>query len=487
MYRELGIMDGRILQMDKPEKETGRYLIYWMQQAQRVQFNPAFELAVQRSNETGLPLVVLFIFSSVPDANFRHYHFMVQGLWEVATALQDKGIEFYMLAGDPSRVLAPCIDQALEVIGDSGYLHFQKEWRHVVRQSCVNLGCGWTEVETEPLVPIAAASEKEEYTAATLRPKLLKALLNFNESYGEPVYLPKPPSMIKLPKPGFSPLENDFATLESWMVNQVNPARGIEACPDYPGGRKAAWQHLQTFLSEKLPFYASKRNEPSLDIQSGLSPYLHFGQISTAEIIQQLMGKVGMEIAELCSLIRKKPLDDDPLGSAVAFAEELVIRRELSFNFCHYNQDYDNFSCLPDWARKSLFNHLGDEREQHYSLDRLEQCATDDKYWNAAQQEMMKKGKMHNYMRMYWGKRLLAWFKSPEDAYQILLYLNNRYELDGRDPNAFAGIAWCFGKHDRPWQSRPIYGSVRYMNAAGLERKFKMEAYLNKINGKGND
>ncbi len=485
MNSELVNMDSRILQTVLPAKQTGRYLIYWMQQAQRVQFNPAFDLAVKRSNETGLPLVVLFVVSIVPDANLRHYHFMLQGLWEVAAALQGKGIEFYMLAGEPSKVLVPCIAQALEVIGDSGYLHFQKEWRQAIRQCCIELGCGWTEVETEPLVPIAVASEKEEYAAATLRPKLLKALLSFGETNSELFYLPKPPSRIQLSNPNIFPGEHVFATLENWMLEQVDLASGIEACPEYPGGRQAAWQRLQTFLSEKLPFYASKRNEPSLDIQSGLSSYLHFGQISTAEIIQQLLGKVGIEKAELCSLIRKKPLEDGPLAGAVAFAEELVIRRELSFNFCRYNPSYDSFSCLPDWSRRNLINHLGDQREQHYSLDRLEQCATDDKYWNAAQQEMMEKGKMHNYMRMYWGKRLLAWFKSPEDVYQILIYLNNRYELDGRDPNAFAGIAWCFGKHDRPWQRRPIYGSVRYMNAAGLERKFNMVAYLNKINGKG--
>lgn len=471
----------RILDKLLPANHTGSFIVYWMQQAQRAEYNPALNLAIQRSNDNGLPLVVLFVFTAVPEANLRHYHFMAKGLGETSQRLAAKGIEHYFLAGDPVRVLPSCFTQALEVIVDHGYLHYQRAWRKALKDSCLEIGCGWTEVETEALVPIAQVSEKEEYAAATLRPKYLKALSRINLENPEPEYGKRKTAGIKLPKPCFDPQGRDFTDLWVWVLDEINPDPSVTPCMAYPGGRSAAQESLQKFIVEKLPHYARKRNEPSLNIQSGLSPYLHFGQICSQEAVQGLLAAYDLELQELCRLIKNKPSDEDPLASPISFAEELLIRRELSFNFCSYNDDYDSFNCLPSWARQSLINHLADQREQHYSLDRLEQCATDDIFWNTAQREMMETGKMHNYMRMYWGKRLLAWFDSPEDAYQVLLYLNNRYELDGRDPNAFAGVAWCFGKHDRPWQNRPVYGSVRYMNAAGLERKFNMAGYLNKV------
>lgn len=475
------IVYSRIWERCEPEKQTGSYIVYWMQQAQRGEDNPALNLAIERSNESGLPLLVLFVFTTVPEANLRHYHFMTKGLWETSQRLSAKGIQIYFLAGDPIRVLPGFFGLALEVITDHGYLRYQRDWRDALKESCLDLGCGWTEVETEALVPIAQVSLKEEYAAATLRPKYLKALSRMSLGNPEPEYRISRVKGFSLSTPHFNPAGKDFDLLMAWVSEQIHPDSSVALCPAYPGGRTAAWSSLQSFIVEKLPHYAEKRNEPSLDIQSGLSPYLHFGQLSSREIVRCLLDRFNLELMDLCKLIKAKPPQFDPLAGIVSFAEELLIRRELSFNFCSYNDDYDSFNCLPSWARQSLINHLADQREQHYSLDRLEQCATDDIFWNTAQREMMETGKMHNYMRMYWGKRLLAWFDSPEDAYQVLLYLNNRYELDGRDPNAFAGVAWCFGKHDRPWQTRPVYGSVRYMNAAGLERKFNMAGYLNKV------
>ncbi|HNQ43181.1 MAG TPA: hypothetical protein PKI59_02075, partial [Candidatus Cloacimonadota bacterium] len=172
------------------------------------------------------------------------------------------------------------------------------------------------------------------------------------------------------------------------------------------------------------------------------------------------------------------------LANVPALAEELIIRRELSMNYCHYNPGYDTYQAIPLWARTSLAEHEGDPRERIYPLDKLENAETDDVCWNAAQIEMMTTGKMHNYTRMYWGKRLISWCASPEEAFYNALYLNNKYHLDGRNANAYAGVAWCFGKHDRPWAQRPVYGSVRYMNANGLNRKFDMQAYLNKVAAK---
>ncbi|MGC9362125.1 MAG: deoxyribodipyrimidine photo-lyase, partial [Candidatus Syntrophosphaera sp.] len=219
------------------------------------------------------------------------------------------------------------------------------------------------------------------------------------------------------------------------------------------------------------------------DIQSGLSPYLHFGQISALEVALRVMEYAEIPAFEAANLIRDKS-DLDPLQAGVAsFLEELIVRRELSCNFCYYNEDYDNYNSIPLWARKTLNDHLGDARPYDYSLEELETARTDDPFWNAAQQEMLRTGKMHNYLRMYWGKKLIEWIPEPETAFGLMLYLNNKYLLDGRDPNSYAGVAWCFGKHDRPWQERDIFGKVRYMNANGLKRKFDMQGYLEKVRG----
>jgi deoxyribodipyrimidine photo-lyase len=195
-----------------------------------------------------------------------------------------------------------------------------------------------------------------------------------------------------------------------------------------------------------------------------MSPYLHFGQISPLEIALRLQAADGVE-----------------QENVEAYLEELIVRRELSMNFCYYNPEYDSLAGLPDWAKETLEAHADDRREYVYDQATLEAGQTHDPYWNAAQQEMALAGKMHGYMRMYWGKKILEWTPDPAEAFRIALELNNRYELDGRDPNGFTGVAWCFGKHDRAWAEREIYGKVRYMSAGGLERKFDIESYVRKV------
>ncbi len=236
----------------------------------------------------------------------------------------------------------------------------------------------------------------------------------------------------------------------------------VKISPFFSGGTNEAKKRLKHFINDKLDEYDSKRNDPIEDCQSNLSPYLHFGQISPLYI--------AMEI-----------LKTESRGKD-SFLEELIIRRELSHNFVHYNPKYDCYEALPHWALRTLNFHAKDKREYVYALDQFETAQTHDPYWNAAQMEMVITGKMHNYMRMYWGKKILEWSENPKEAFKIALYLNNKYELDGRDPNGFAGVAWCLGKHDRAWNERPIFGKIRYMNAAGLERKFNPSAYVKKIN-----
>jgi deoxyribodipyrimidine photo-lyase len=247
------------------------------------------------------------------------------------------------------------------------------------------------------------------------------------------------------------------------FVKKLDVDRTVGRVGVYRGGTTPAKKFLRQFVAKKLDHYSELSNDPSADGVSHLSPYLHFGQISPL--------KIALEV-----LKRKSPGEE-------AFLEELIVRRELSMNFVFFNSRYDDFGCLPSWAKKTLNEHAGDEREYIYSLEDFEAARTQDPYWNAAQREMMSRGKMHGYMRMYWGKKILEWTESPEQAFKTALFLNNRYELDGRDPNGFTGVAWCFGKHDRAWSERSVFGKIRYMNAAGLRRKFDIDAYVRRVNG----
>jgi len=231
----------------------------------------------------------------------------------------------------------------------------------------------------------------------------------------------------------------------------------------FRGGSSEASKRLEIFVEDKLSGYADFRNDPSVDYQSMLSPYLHFGQISPIQIALKVLGAQA------------------PASAKEAYLEELIVRRELAVNYVNYNSNYDCFEGLPEWAKRTLLSHKSDPREYLYSLNELENFETHDPYWNAAQNEMRITGKIHGYMRMYWGKKIIEWSENPELAFNTALYLNNKYELDGRDPNSFAGVAWCFGKHDRPWKERPVFGSVRYMNENGLRRKFDADKYVAKI------
>jgi deoxyribodipyrimidine photo-lyase len=305
------------------------------------------------------------------------------------------------------------------------------------------------QVESDVIVPVEEASVKEEYSAATLRRKVNKKLKNF--------LVPLKPS-----DPRINSLSLDFADFNiddtEKAIARLQIDRSVQKSNYFHGGPKEAQNHLRIFLESKLDRFPELRNDPTLDCLSQMSPYLHFGQISPLRIAL-------------------KVIETESPGTE-AFLEELIVRRELSMNFVFYNGQYDSFEAVPEWAKKALRTHQKDRRPSLYRLDELEMAKTHDAYWNAAQKEMIVKGKMHGYMRMYWGKKILEWSKTPEEAFRRALYLNNKYELDGRDPNGFAGVAWCFGKHDRPWGERPIFGHVRYMNDRGLKRKFAADEYV---------
>jgi deoxyribodipyrimidine photo-lyase len=443
----------RIKLLNDKEERKGKYVLYWMQQSQRTECNHALEYAIRKANELGLPLVVIFgITQRFPKANLRHYAFMLEGLLETKKALEDKGIRFVLRLQPPQEAAVVLGKDAAVVIADRGYLSFQRGWRaHVAER----VPCKVVQVESDVVVPVELVSQKEEYAARTIRPKIHRLLEDFLKPLKE--IAPQRDSLsMKFDRVEMTGLDS--------LLNKLRIDKKVGQVTSYHGGTSEARRHLSEFLSSRLNHYVDERNEPHLDCVSHISPYLHFGQISPLFIALKVLKARG---------IRKENRE--------AFLEELIVRRELSMNFCFYNSQYDSYSGLPEWARKTLELHRKDKREYPYTIRDLKHSKTHDTYWNAAQKEMVLTGKMHNYMRMYWGKKIIEWSETPEEAFERAIYLNNKYELDGRDPNSFAGVAWCFGKHDRPWKERSIFGTVRYMNSSGLERKFNMEAYVRKV------
>jgi deoxyribodipyrimidine photo-lyase len=440
------IGDSRIQLLNKNRPTKGDFVLYWMQASQRAEYNHALEYAVSQANKSKLPVIVYFgLTEQFPEANERHYYFMLEGLRDVQKALANKGIGMVIERCSPEVGTVKFAKRACLVVCDRGYLKIQRKWREYVSKQ---VQCPLIQVESDVIIPVEMASNKEEYSAATLRPKLQRILQQHLVSIEE-----------RLPA-----IDSTRFEFESYDISDIPKAlskliidRTVRPSILYHGGTAEAKKSLTEFILKKLAKYDELRNDPNEDSLSNLSPYLHFGQISPLH--------VALEVSRIGGV------------NSDAFLEELIVRRELSVNFVYYNPEYYSIKGLPNWVNQTLSEHRDDTREYLYTREELEQARTHDPYWNAAQTEMATTGKMHGYMRMYWGKKILEWTTTPQGAYEIALYLNNKYELDGRDPNGFAGVAWCFGKHDRPWGRRSIFGNVRYMSADGLKRKFDAEKY----------
>jgi deoxyribodipyrimidine photo-lyase len=421
-----------------------------MQASQRAEYNHALEYTIMRGNELGLPVVVFFaITDRFPEANLRHYRFMLEGLRVVREALAERGILFVARHVAPVQGVLEMSRRAALAVCDRGYLRIQRAWR---AEAAGRMHCPLIQVESDVVVPVEEATGKEEYAAMTIRPKIRSRL--------EEYLVPMRKSKVRKSSLGLRFDTLDIADVDGVLAS-IRTGKSPGPSPIYRGGFKEAKRRLDLFLRNNLDHFEEMRNDPGVDNLSHMSPYLHFGQISPIYIALRVL-RTGSPGAQ-------------------AYLEELVVRRELSMNFVFYNDRYDAFEGLPDWCRKTLKAHERDERKYIYSERELERFETHDPYWNAAQEEMVLTGKMHGYMRMYWGKKILEWSRTPEEAFSAALRLNNRYELDGRDPNGFTGVAWCFGKHDRPWREREVFGSIRYMNDRGLRRKFDIDRYVRRI------
>ncbi|MBN2517204.1 MAG: deoxyribodipyrimidine photo-lyase [Deltaproteobacteria bacterium] len=425
---------------------------YWMSRDQRVRDNWALLFAQELAMQQKKPLMVIFCL--VPEflsATIRQYAFMLKGLEEVAENLGTKNIPFYLGTGTPEQVVPDIIQQSNigSLVTDFDPLKIKRWWKDRVAK---RITVPFFEVDAHNIIPCWTASSKQDFAARTFRPKIRHNLDEFLDEFPP---LKKHPHRFngKIPAIPWKTIGKDLTVDRS--VSEVNWLKP---------GEKAARNVLRDFMTKKLNAYNDERNNPTRDGQSNLSPYLHFGHIAAQRVAFE---------------VKKSPVIS---ASRESFLEELIVRRELSDNFCFYNDNYDTIEGFPSWARKTLLEHASDEREFIYSTDQFENAETHDDLWNAAQMEMVKQGKMHGYMRMYWAKKILEWSKTPGEALHTAIYLNDRYEIDGRDPNGYVGCAWSIGGvHDRAWFQRSIFGKIRYMSYNGCKSKFDVTAYIDRI------
>jgi deoxyribodipyrimidine photo-lyase len=411
--------------------------------------NPALDVAIEAANALGKPVVVFFApVPFYPHANLRHYTFLAQGIPDIADALEERNAGFVLRRYPEHSLIKFCeeVRPAL-VIGDENPLRETEQWRQsVAKQLRVPL---WT-VDADVIVP-SKLLEKEQYAVHVIRPRLQKQLDRFLVRAANP----KAKIAWKPPR-GLQSLPIDSDITEGWLLD-----RSVEPVAGFRGGSREALKRLEEFVSKKLKNYGKLRNHPESDGTSDLSPYLHFGHL----------GPLTVALA-----VQKA---DAPKTEKEIFLNQLIIWRELSINLVRFNPNYDNFECGEPWAHRTLAAHAKDPRPVVYSERQLENAETHDPLWNAGQMEMVNQGWMHNYVRMYWAKKILEWSKSPAEAHQIAVHLNDKYEMDGRDPNGYAGIAWSMvGKFDRPWFERPIFGLIRYMSLESTGKKFDSKKYI---------
>ncbi|HKV93451.1 MAG TPA: deoxyribodipyrimidine photo-lyase [Candidatus Angelobacter sp.] len=429
----------------------GRCVVYWMQRSQRAVDNPALEVAVKAANLLGKPCVVFFgPVPFYPHANLRHYRFVNQGIPDIAAGLKKRGIGFVLRRYPEHHLLKFCeeVDAAL-VVGDENPMRAPEHWRQVVAGK-IRVPF-WT-VDSDVIVP-SKLLMKEQYGAYTARPVIRRLLPEFLKPVGNA----RAKFQRKAPR-SLESLPPDADITSGWELD-----RSVPPVETIAGGTREALKKLKHFIKFHLAHYAVDRNKPELDATSHLSAYLHVGHIGPHTV---------------ALAIQKTHA---PKAAKEAFLEQLIVRRELAVNFVRFNPDYDNFESAAPWAHKSLAEHASDPRKI-YSEQQLESAQTHDPLWNAAQRQMVVTGFMHNYMRMYWAKKILEWSKTPARAYQTAVYLNDKYELDGRDPNGYPGIAWAIvGKHDRPWFERPVFGKIRYMSFNSTSKKFDSKRYIAQI------
>jgi deoxyribodipyrimidine photo-lyase len=435
----------------------GRCIVYWMQRAQRGVDNHAVDLAVKIANLLGLPLVVYFAgISNFPHANLRHYAFLNQGLPDIEADLASRNISFVVRRApheSHEQLLADV--HAAFLIGDENPMREPERWR---RHLASRIGIPFWTVDTDVVVP-SKLVERAHYGAYTIRPKLYRLLPEYLHAY-ENLHAEHE---WKIPR-GFKADSVHEDITRDWKDFD----RSVAPVDAWKGGSHAALKRLKLFTGRLLKDYDAQRNHPEIDGTSCLSPYLHFGHIGPITVA------LAVDAAAKANPKFRAARD--------SYFNELIVWRELAINFVRYTPKYDSPDCAESWARTTIAKHARDEREHLYTLRQLENAQTSDDLWNAGQIQMVRHGWMHNYLRMYWAKKILEWTPDVATAMRYAIHLNDKYFLDGRDPNGYAGIAWAIlGKFDRAWGERPIFGKIRYMSGASTGKKFDSKRYIRQM------
>lgn len=476
---------------ERPIRGDGDFVLYWMTAFRRVHWNFSLQRALEHCRELRRPLVILdAVRIRYPWASDRLHRFIIEGMAanQAAVAAADNpGVLYFPYVepepGKGSGLFATLARHACAVVTDDFPCFFLPTLVKVAaRQVAVRMEA----VDSNGLVPLPATPHA--FTMAFhFRRWLQKNLPGWLEISEWPV--PHPLKRVTLPK--FSPLPRSI--FQQWKpadvdlllgdqgLSKLQIDHGVVPSPLIRGGSAAAGTVLKRFWRDRLDRYADERNQPDAEAASGVSPYLHFGHLSVHEVFAAAAKREEWSLDCLASKATGK--NEGWWGTSPAmesFLDELITWREIGFNFCtHRPDDYDRYESLPEWCRKTLEKHARDRRETVYEVDQFEAAETHDPLWNAAQRQLVREGRMHNYLRMLWGKKVLEWSASPREALQTLIHLNNKYAIDGRNPNSYSGIFWCLGRYDRPWApERPIFGMIRYMSSENTARKIRVKDYL---------
>jgi deoxyribodipyrimidine photo-lyase len=474
---------------EAPLRGSGEYVLYWMIAARRLSHNFALDHALQYCREFGKPLLVLeALRCDYRWASDRLHRFVIDGMADNQRACEKAGVSYFPYLepapGAGRGLLAALAMHACLVVTDQFPCFFLPQ---MVAAAAKKLSVRLDAVDSNGLLPLRAAQQAYP-TAYAFRRFLQKEL---------PAHLsdfPSPDPLQKLAIPRHLSVAHEIA--QRWRPATTKVLEGrdgtLKTLPidhhvqpgKIRGGHSRAGHRLKIFLEKKLQSYGENRNEPELDVASGMSPYLHFGHISVHEVFTRLAAREKWKPVKLA--LRGNGSRQgwwNMTASAEGFLDELITWRELGYNFSAQHEDYDQFESLPAWALQTLRQHAKDQRLHLYSAEQLESAKTHDALWNAAQMQLVTEGRMHNYLRMLWGKKILEWSRTPQEASATLIHLNNKYALDGRNPNSYSGIFWCLGRYDRPWgPERPVFGKVRYMSSENTARKLSVKNYIRRFN-----
>jgi deoxyribodipyrimidine photo-lyase len=471
-----------------PPNARGEFVLYWMIAFRRLRWNFALDRAIEWASELKKPLVILeALRSDYPWASERFHRFVFDGMAEKAKVRRrdTRSLFYYPFvesSAHPGKGLVDSLSKLACVTVTDDYPCFFLP--SMTKRAAKRASCRFEAVDSNGLLPLRAA-DKSFVTAFSFRAFLQKNL---------PPFLLQSPKRDPLARLDLPPLKSLPAEiLRKWPPASAEDLTGADLLANLPisrkvgavelrGGEAPGQSCLREFLSERLKGYLELRNHPEAQATSELSPYLHFGHISSHQIFSELMASEKWSQEKLA--LRSNGSREgwwNASPSAEGFLDQFITWRELGFNFSSHRGDDSRYGSLPDWSQKTLARHARDEREHVYSLEQFAEARTGDALWNAAQRQLVREGRIHNYLRMLWGKKILEWTRTPQEALQVMIELNNRYALDGRDPNSYSGIFWCLGRYDRPWgPERPIFGTVRFMSSGNTARKFRVKGYLEK-------